>query len=199
MKTSKEFTVNLKNGILTSTMLGEVIYSYNKRAKNMRDKEHEWASFSRYNRYFIDKYHTEDKYLSKKNEYYSKKDQLLQFAKPSEIHKVKRVNRRKIFDWQKNYNPSENDDVYYFYDRKGDYHEFYYVENEIIEYYLYFKVGNFSFHHPISEEEVKTRDLPIRELNDLVTEGANVDDLLSVQFCDKVLNGLTSSSLQLVA
>lgn len=38
MKLSKEFQKNLKNGIVTKEMLSEAIYTYNKRAKNMRDK-----------------------------------------------------------------------------------------------------------------------------------------------------------------
>ena len=37
MKTSKEYFNNLKNGILTSEMLYDCIYSANKRAKNNRD------------------------------------------------------------------------------------------------------------------------------------------------------------------
>lgn len=37
MKTDKKYSNNLKNGILTSEMLYNCIYSVNKRAKNNRD------------------------------------------------------------------------------------------------------------------------------------------------------------------
>ena len=39
MKTPKEYTQNLKNGIITAEMLSDCIFSCNKRAKNWRDKE----------------------------------------------------------------------------------------------------------------------------------------------------------------
>ena len=39
MKTPKEYTKNLKNGIITEDMIVDCLYSVNKRAKNYRDKE----------------------------------------------------------------------------------------------------------------------------------------------------------------
>ena len=79
MKTSKEYSNNLKNGILTSEMLYDCIYSANKRAKNNRDGK----NYYKYSRYY-------DSYLEKMNEYYNMKDYLLKkFLKPKLIHKQK--------------------------------------------------------------------------------------------------------------
>ena len=75
MKTPKEFQNNLKQGIITRDMLAACLYSVNKRAKNCRDKERQYRS--RYGYY--DKYDTAEKYMEKKNEYYSQKDKMLTF------------------------------------------------------------------------------------------------------------------------
>ena len=37
MKTPKEYTDNIKNGIITTSMLEAALYSVNKRAKNYRN------------------------------------------------------------------------------------------------------------------------------------------------------------------
>ena len=37
MRTPKDFSENIKNGIITTEMLNECLYSVNKRAKNYRD------------------------------------------------------------------------------------------------------------------------------------------------------------------
>lgn len=48
MRTPKEYSENLKNGIITAEMLEACLFSVNKRAKNCRDKIREY----RRNRYF---------------------------------------------------------------------------------------------------------------------------------------------------
>lgn len=161
MRTSAEYQKNVKKVVITPTMFGEIVYSYNKRAKNMRDQ----AWYYRHTKYFTG-------YRLKKDEYYKKKDALLKFATPTEIHKVERVR------------------AYY----GGDCHE-----ETITEYFLYYRIGTYSFHHPIHTNELSKYDLPIKELSDLTTEGKDVDELLSVQFCDKVLNGLILGNYKLVA
>lgn len=42
MKTPKVYSENLKQGIITPSMLEEVLYSYNKRAKNYRDRARDY-------------------------------------------------------------------------------------------------------------------------------------------------------------
>lgn len=41
MRTPKDFSENIKNGIITTEMLNECLYSVNKRAKNYRDAKRE--------------------------------------------------------------------------------------------------------------------------------------------------------------
>lgn len=43
MKTSTEYTKNLKNKIITSDMLYDSIFSLNKRAKNNRDMKNQYS------------------------------------------------------------------------------------------------------------------------------------------------------------
>ena len=68
MKTPKEYNDNIKNGIITSKMLTDCLYSVNKRAKNWRDKERDWRN-SRH-----DNYNNEEKAREKKQQYYDMKD-----------------------------------------------------------------------------------------------------------------------------
>lgn len=64
---------------------------------------------------------------------------------------------------------------------------------------LFYQFKNHSFHSPISKERVKSmEDLPIVTLDDLVTEGKDVKDLLSVQFADKLLALVRSGNYTLV-
>lgn len=161
MKTPKEYTAALNSGIITKQILGEVIYSYNKRAKNMRDNEHNAREYQRYHRYAI--YDNAWNYQNKKMEYYEKKDTLLEFVEPTSIHHI--------------------------------IHRNYYGDKE--EFFLFYSVGNHTFHSPITADDAAAAELPITELDSLLTFGHETDTLLSVQFCDKVLAKLTSGECQL--
>ena len=88
--------------------------------------------------------------------YYQMKDEFLSILEPVEIH-IERIPR-------------------------------YYEENSecCIQYYLFYRVGGFSFHHPIKKEEIDP-GLPVKEIDPLKTSGHNVSDLLPPQFCQKVL------------
>lgn len=77
MKTSKEYQANLKNKIITESMLYDCLFSLNKRAKNCRDMK---------NRYWRSEYKWD--YIEKMDEYYKHKDFLLKsILKPTLIHK----------------------------------------------------------------------------------------------------------------
>ena len=77
MKTNKEYQTNLKNKIITESMLYDCLFSLNKRAKNCRDKKNEyWRSEYKWD------------YIERMNEYYNHKDFLLKsILKPTLIHK----------------------------------------------------------------------------------------------------------------
>lgn len=102
--------------------------------------------------------------------YYSMKDEFLSILKPECVHKEIRT-----------------------------YHHFDYRNFEVdwtkttIRYYLLYRVGSFSFHHPISEDAVPA-DLPVKEIGALETTGWPSSDLLSVQFCEKVLKLIRSGN-----
>lgn len=81
MKTSKEYQDNLKNRIITEEMFTDCLYSVNKRAKNYRDKAHEYKS--RYRHSYI----AVDSQYNKMNEFYALKERFLKYLEPVCIHK----------------------------------------------------------------------------------------------------------------
>jgi len=181
MKQTNDVKKNLKNGVVTQEMFGSAIFSYNKRAKNMRDKEREWRDYYRGQRYLYDKYDNEGQCRAKKEEYYSRKADCLKFVKPTALHIVER--ERTCREWDEYLNEWDYD-TYTFY-----------------EYYLLYKIGTFSFHSPITKEEYDAlKDtLPTEELYDFETHGEDIEELMSVQTANKILNGLKSGQYALIA
>lgn len=181
MKITKSEKEHLMKNEVTQEMLGKATFSYNKRAKNMRDKEREWRSYYRRNRYCEDRYGTVDKYEEKKEDYYKRKDECLSFVEPTALHIVER--ERTYDEWDEEYEEYISE-TYYF-----------------PEYYLLYTIGTYRFHHPITAEEFHKWEntLPVEEIDDLETEGEDVDNLLSVQTADKIRKGLKSNTYQLVA
>ena len=100
MKTPKEYANNVKNGIITTKMLSDCIFSVNKRAKNWRDKEHQYRG-----KYSDDWYGTVDKARENKEMYYSQKEMLLTPIKPKCIHRenTSRSHRVRYFDYEPEY------------------------------------------------------------------------------------------------
>jgi len=203
MRTSKIYIENLKNGVVTTSMFEDVLYSFNKRAKNYRDQERKYRQIRRENRFWYDKYDYEAKAEEKKDMLYKKKSDILSFCSDYLvcIHKLSRTRRVRIEDTEDEfykyseairlYEKGEKSDVVYmnsYYDRDDeDYVTFINVIVEEPEYYLYYEFPNYSFHSPISDKQlVKYQNLEIIELDDLTTYGKNINDLISLQFCDKV-------------
>ena len=77
MKLPKEYSDNLKNGIITDNMISDVLFSYSKRAKNYRDKNRELRRYYRQNRYAYDKYDTIEKNEFRMNVLYERKSDIL--------------------------------------------------------------------------------------------------------------------------
>lgn len=159
MKTPKVYTENLKKGIVTETMLGEVLYSYNKRAKNWRDNKrtysHLWCEHA-------DSWYKNAEANEKK--YYDHKDELLSIISPTCKHMEKL--------------------------RCGK-----------VQYYLFYEVGGFSFHHPIEKKDAdgKYANLEMVKIGQLNTHGKSIDELLSTAFCDKVRVALTKGEARIAA
>ena len=116
MTTPRKYTENLESGIVTEQMLCDVLYSYNKRAKNWRDKKRQYKHSYAANSYvwFNSAFENEQKY-------YGYKTEILNLLEPECIHEE----------------VLEND------------------YETIIQYYLFYVVGDHSFHHPITKEEIK--------------------------------------------
>ena len=159
----------------------------------MRDKEREYRHLPYY-----DKYNTRDRYHQKKEHYYSRKEELLGLLNPSEIHLVERTRRHRIYDNEPEYKASL---------RKAVYSNCYYTwDDEVVhfcdiiepfkEYYLYYKVADHTFHSPI--DNPGDYNLPIVNIGNLETYGLPTDQLISVQTCEKIYNGLMDGSLSFI-
>ena len=190
-------------------MLEDCLFSVNKRAKNWRDKAHEYKQKLKNSYYLYDRYNYVDRAHEKKDEYYHKKDILLSVLDPVCIHKEKsRNNRIRIYDYQPEYKNIKEEDVVWkncYYDYEDDIEVYFKdIENPVPSYiyYLYYVTPNRSFHTPINEDSeeffVSSKKLETIEIFDLETHGMDVGNLLSVQFCDKVINVIQNGSYQLI-
>ncbi|QWT54240.1 hypothetical protein [Eubacterium sp. MSJ-33] len=75
------------------------------------------------------------------------------------------------------------------------------LENGEKRYMLFYELENHSFHSPISFEDAKKRtDLPIKTLDaSFYTFGRDIQELLSVQFTEKMYDLILSGDYTLVA
>ena len=200
MRTPKIYNDLIKNKEITNKIIAECIYSVNKRAKNYRDKieDYKQAGFYRYKENNI------ENAKEQKEKYYSMKEDLLLNFSPKLIHKqYAGEKRQRVYSYQKNYeklyNEKRNDIVwensYYDYDRNKEVEFFdYSLGEKKYLYFLYYEIGEYSFHTPITEERVeKNTQLEIKEIDEnFQTHGADIVDLLSTQFVQKVIDLLDS-------
>ncbi|MDU1350575.1 hypothetical protein [uncultured Clostridium sp.] len=209
MRTPKRFIENIKNRIVTEEMLGMVLYSINKRAKNCRDKKKEYyqkGKMSGYDLYFK----SVDDYKEKEQEYYRQKDFLLRrLLKPKCIHEVvcQRERRVRYYDYEEEYERLLDKAVYSngYMDRElKDYVEFIDVIeiDEEYKYYLFYEVDRFVFHIPVQfsevEEELVRGILKKVTIENLETHGKEITELLSVQFVKKVISLVENEKFRFV-
>ena len=207
MRTPKIYNDLIKNKEITNKIIAECIYSVNKRAKNYRDKieDYKQAGFYRYKENNI------ENAKEQKEKYYSMKEDLLLNFSPKLIHKqYAGEKRQRVYSYQKNYeklyNEKRNDIVwensYYDYDRNKEVEFFdYSLGEKKYLYFLYYEIGEYSFHTPITEERVeKNTQLEIKEIDEnFQTHGADIVDLLSTQFVQKVIDLLDSGDYTIIA
>lgn len=202
MKTPKEYSDNLKKGIITDEMISDVLFSYSKRAKNCRDKIREYNAKLKSNYVHFHSFDNIEQYENKMEMLYGKKDAILKKYKiqPSCIHRINSNRRKRIYDYEKEYeeiiqykrNSILWTNKYYDYDNGK---EVWFVdipdeENKYL-YFLYFEYPKHSFHNPIEKEDLeKYNNLNICDIEKLETYGEDINELLSLQFCDKVYNFL---------
>ena len=206
MRTPKRYTDLIKNKKITNQIIAEFIYSVNKRAKNYRDKieDSNQAGFYKY------KEINNEKAKEQKERYYSMKEDLLLNFSPKLVHKqYVGEKRQRVYSYQKNYeklyNEKRNDIVwensYYDYDRNKevDFFDYSLGEKKYL-YFLYYEIGEYSFHTPITEERAeKNTELEIKEIDEnFQTHGADIVDLLSTQFVQKVIDLLDSGDYTII-
>lgn len=206
MRTPKRYTDLIKNKKITNQIIAECIYSVNKRAKNYRDKieDSNQAGFYKY------KEINNEKAKEQKERYYSMKEDLLLNFSPKLVHKqYVGEKRQRVYSYQKNYeklyNEKRNDIVwensYYNYDRNKevDFFDYSLGEKKYL-YFLYYEIGEYSFHTPITEERAeKNTELEIKEIDEnFQTHGADIVDLLSTQFVQKVIDLLDSGDYTII-
>jgi hypothetical protein len=204
MNTPKAYKEQLKNKIITAEMLCECAFSMNKRAKNHRNKESRAREYFEMNRYVKDKYNTVEREQNKKKEYYEKKELLLSIVNPDCIHKEIQDRVKKIYDYEPDYENYINDyevlheNCFYNYEKKRDVW-FAKVVIPTPKYYLFYDLGTHSFHVPIDEKKLeKYPDLEVKNIENLVTVGKNIEELISVQFVDKVIAVIKSGQYKYV-
>jgi hypothetical protein len=206
MRTPKRYTDLIKNKKITNQIIAECIYSVNKRAKNYRDKikDYKQGGFYKYKEDNI------ENAKEQKEKYYSMKEDLLLNFSPKLIHKKYDGEKiQRVYSYQKNYeklyNEKRNDIVwensYYDYDRNKevDFFDYSLGEKKYL-YFLYYEIGEYSFHTPITEEKVeKNTQLEIKEIDEnFQTHGADIVDLLSTQFVQKVIDLLNSGDYTII-
>ena len=206
MRTPKIYNDLIKNKEITNKIIAECIYSVNKRAKNYRDKieDSNQAGFYKY------KEINNEKAKEQKERYYSMKEDLLLNFSPKLVHKqYVGEKRQRVYSYQKNYeklyNEKRNDIVwensYYDYDRNKevDFFDYSLGEKKYL-YFLYYEIGEYSFHTPITEERAeKNTELEIKEIDEnFQTHGADIVDLLSTQFVQKVIDLLDSGDYTII-
>ena len=160
MKTPKSYSDNLKNNIITDDMLGACIYSVNKRAKNFRDRTRKLYS-----------------------EIDTKRSTYGQTGVEYQLKNIATAKATKVYYYRYKdqllsiVNPIS---IHIVSGRNSS-------ENR--RYYLFYRVGSYSFHYPIDVKDLdKYPDLPQEDIGTLTTSGHEIEDLISVQFVDKVLH-----------
>ena len=206
MRTPKKYTDLIKNKEITNQIIAECIYSVNKRAKNYRDKieDYKQAGFYKYKENNI------ENAKEQKQKYYSMKEDLLLNFSPKLVHKqYVGEKRQRVYSYQKNYEKLYNEKIndiikensYYDYDRNREVDFFDYSLGEKKHlYFLYYEIGEYSFHTPITEERAeKNTELEIKEIDEnFQTHGADIVDLLSTQFVQKVIDLLDSGDYTII-
>lgn len=176
MKTPKHYMDCINNRTKTEENPKACLYSVNKRAKNHRDRARE-AEY----RYRYDYYGVGINERMKMEEMYNMKDTMLETLSPVCAHYVER-------DYKV---PSEAP-----YDCCETYDSY-------KECYLLYKVGNHTFHYVVDERNEKYQSFvkagKVDELVDFSTCGADVSDMVSVQFVRKVIALIKSGDYTYVA
>ena len=116
--------------------------------------------------------------------------------------------KQRVYSYEKKYEKLYNEkrnaivweNSYYDYDTNKEIEFFdYSLGKKEYLYFLYYEIGEYSFHSPIDEKIAKNSQLEIKEIDeDFQTRGADIVDLLSKQFVQKVIDLLESGEYTLL-
>ena len=142
--------------------------------------------------------------------YYQLKEEFLKVSTPTLIHKqFIGEEKKRVYSYEKNYEKllkEKTNDIfwknsYYDYDKDMEIEFFdYHLGTKKYLYFLYYEIGEYSFHSPISEKIAESNtELEIQEIDEnFKTHGSKIEGLLSMQFVKKVLELLQSEDYTIV-
>lgn len=206
MKTPNLYKELINEKKITNEIIAECIYSVNKRAKNYRDKIKEYKN-GRFHQHLESNIEKAEEEMGK---YYQLKEEFLKVSTPTLIHKqFIGEEKKRVYSYEKNYEKllkEKTNDIfwknsYYDYDKDMEIEFFYYhLGTKKYLYFLYYEIGEYSFHSPISEKIAESNtELEIQEIDEnFKTHGSKIEGLLSMQFVKKVLELLQSEDYTIV-
>ena len=206
MKTPKLQNDLINEKKITNEIIAECIYSVKKRAKNYRDKikEYKNGSFHQHLESNIEKAEEE------MGKYYQLKEEFLKVFTPTLFHKqFIGEEKKRVYSYEKNYEKllkEKTNDIfwknsYYDYDKDMEVEFFdYRLGTKKYLYFLYYEIGEYSFHSPITEKITEgNTGLEIQEIDEnFKTHCSKIEGLLSIQFVKKVLELLQSEDYTIV-
>lgn len=204
----------LEKRTISEDMLGETLFSVNKRAKNVWNID--WQNA-----------HPEkdtDDFLAEEKSCYEKKDKLLTLAEPVCIHREHNMsNTKRYFDDEENFFDNlthclcagliVGDGEYVVCDgervtcggdpaepgeKTGRYFDAISMDEEDYAYYLYYLVGMHGFHHPIERADVEgyvsRYRIPVVDISTINSMPHDEADLAPMEFVDSVLQLIDSGT-----
>lgn len=203
---TKSYTENLKRGVVTDEMVADVLYSFNKRAKNYRDRIRKISQDAHYyGRRQYDERNLQN-CEEKMDTYYEKKDKILRHypEKMVCIHRLTTQQTIRFYIDDEEYDEYVNTDYVIDSGVREYYDEYLHVycsdpwikiRREEHLYFVYYDFSSHSFHHPIEKRDLKHyHSLEVVDIDELVTKGEDIGILLSCQFCDKVYDFITQKN-----
>ena len=206
MKTPKLYNDLINEKKITNEIIAECVYSVNKRAKNYRDKIKEYKN-GRFHQHLESNIEKAEEEMGK---YYQLKEEFLKVFTPNLIHKqFIGEEKKRVYSYEKNYEKllkEKTNDIfwknsYYDYDKDMEIEFFdYHLGTKKYLYFLYYEIGEYSFHSPVSEKIAESNtELEIQEIDEnFKTHGSKIEGLLSMQFVKKVLELLKSEDYTIV-
>lgn len=152
MKTPKEWTDLVAKKQVTEVMIGQVLFSINKRAKNYRDqqKKYQTSRATYATSYFVN-------YEEKKATLYQMKKEILAIFSPTAIHTTIYTHDfiKKVYQDEVAYQAIQPKDILYtdFSQTTGLPFKAILISRSTEVFFLFYKIAGYSFHQPIEKEE----------------------------------------------